>query len=96
MNTKKAIKFCVDLKRLAWNMYFEEYTDKEKQQYLEGVIKLLQRGKKYEQMWENFKKKYGNYWGAFDVRKNHSNITYIADLIDKFKQKYFPKGDKNE
>jgi len=42
----------------------------------------------YKDIWEGFYKKYGNYWGAFDVRKLNSNITYIEELMDEYKEEY--------
>ena len=51
----------------------------------------LQRGEKFEKMWEELSKRYGNYWSAFDVRKgNDVEYKYIDELMDDIKQKYFP------
>jgi len=84
LDTKKAIKFCVDLQRQAWNMYFESYDDK-KQQYLEGVIKLLQRGEKFEKMWGEIKKEF---WALpFSV------AVCTTQSIKRLEQKYFPKEE---
>ena len=85
MNTKEAIEFIKFHRILHYDVTQEDGIDK--------VISLLQQGEKYEAIWKKFKKKYGNYWGAFDVREPNSNITYIADLIDDFEQKYFPKEE---
>jgi len=42
----------------------------------------------YKDMWEGFCKKYGNYWGAFDVREPNSDITYIEDLMNDYQEEY--------
>ncbi|MBW2647624.1 MAG: hypothetical protein JRE23_15915 [Deltaproteobacteria bacterium] len=80
MKTEEGIKFCVDLQRQSWNMYFESY-DNKKQQYLKGVIKLLQRGEKYEKMWKEL--------DAF-VMLSTSAYSVINEM-GKIKRKYFPK-----
>jgi len=65
------------------------------------VISLLQQGdkdskelkitkeelKKYRQMWEEFKGKYGNYFTVFDIEK-----IFISGMMEDIKQKYFPKA----
>jgi len=60
------------------------------------VIKLLKRGKKYEKMWEEFKKEYNVDYnlielGYLDI--NYANQKDLNIIMEDLEQKYFPKEE---
>lgn len=60
------------------------------------TIGLLERGGKYENMWDEFKKEYKN---QPIIREYHKSgickpYKFIGKMMDEFEQKYFPKGEK--
>ncbi|TET08097.1 MAG: hypothetical protein E3J83_04275 [Candidatus Atribacteria bacterium] len=77
MNTKKAIEL----------MVIEQggcSTNRMKEYYSE-VIDLLKRGEKFEQMWRELTD------CAYGYRDISNNYTHLVDLMERLKQKYFPK-----
>jgi len=95
MNTKEAIEFTRSFKDIVTSIDMENDDEKAIEQYnnkIDNVIELLKRGEKFEAMWEEFSKKYGNYYYAYDVRgdvcRKHE---YIETFLNKLEQKYFPK-----
>jgi len=54
------------------------------------IIELLQCGKKYREMWGEFKKEYSD-----DSLTTSDNVGYVThrveNFMDEFQQKYFPK-----
>lgn len=89
---KKAEEVVLLLKR---GEKFEQLREKNRKRnkVLEARIKGLKDIlKKHEAMWEELRKKYGNYYYAYDVRgavcRKHE---YIETFLNKLKQKYFPK-----
>ena len=86
MNTKEAIEVLNNHRK------YTKYTliDGE----LDGIIELLKRGEKYEAMWGELSKRYGNYFYTFDVRiANDIEYKYVDEIMDIIKQKYFPKEE---
>ena len=58
------------------------------------TIKIT-NSEKYEKMWKELSKVYGNFYLSFDVRKaNNVEYAYIDELMNKIKQKYFPVENK--
>ena len=78
--TEKAIEFCGNV------MYQEDVCDCEEDDLLYNeemskVIALLQQGEKYEKMWEEL----------YEVASEFN----FFPLMDKLKQRYFPKEAKD-
>ncbi len=93
MNTKEAIEFLKNT--IYWNFGDEAPIGKVKYLHcVNDIIKLLQRGEKYEAMWGELSKRYGNYFYTFDVRiANDIEYKYVDEIMDIIKQKYFPKEE---
>jgi len=83
METKEAIKWIFDI----WHEWENVYGVDGEQVLEEGkkmdeVIELLQRGEKYEAMWEEIIRYFGY-------------MEWKDEIIVKIKQKYFPKPSDN-
>ena len=61
---------------------------------LKRLDKKSKRGERYEAMWRELSKRYGNYFYTFDVRiANDIEYKYVDEIMDIIKQKYFPKEE---
>lgn len=100
-----------EINNIRWNMPHiiallqrGENNEKFKQMYLwsaglneklkEDIKRLKQkaeRGEKYEAMWKELRKDYGEY----TIDCEHMNSVKLEEVIDKIKQKYFPKPSDN-
>jgi len=58
---------------------------------INNIIKLLQCGEKYEEMWDNLT---NDLFCRTGKDLMHMNWEDFMKIIKKTKQKYFPKGDK--
>jgi len=85
MNTKEAIRFVDQHIRRAYYMGVPERMKGD------DIIKLLQRGKKYEAMWKELFK----YFSTSPEERNISKYSYMLDMKN-IEQKYFPKPEKND
>ena len=72
MNTKETIEWIKE--RMDENLS-EEYDNKK----MNNIIELLQRGEKYEEMWN-------------EARDYFQNDLDLDEYMEDIKQKYFPKG----
>lgn len=86
METKEAIEFleeAIDCAKKGNLIPALQECDKE----FNKVIALLKRGEKYEKMWDELVKKYGNYWNVCD----DIEAGYLCTIMNSYEQKYFPK-----
>ena len=91
MNTKEAIDWIEDCKDQNLS---EEYDNKK----MNEIVKLLKRGEKYRELWEEFKRKY-KYYPMAKINKDGllectTDNMLVEYNMDEFEQKYFPKGGK--
>jgi len=87
MNTKQAIGYLESKKRSAgaWTICI-----------LDEIIKLLERGKEYEKMWEELKKR-GSELGLFMEKVPTNFGSSLNEFMEEYKKKYFKdKEDKSE
>ena len=80
METKKAIEFVeFELSRYRNPDLVMDKEDIKNKSIMEGIISLLQRGKKYKQMWEKFYKE----WGEYPIEL-HNIAEFMGDLEQKY------------
>ena len=92
MNIKEAIKWVKNIPKIRFYLTengkimmtnrFKDCTEKEYYEDINKVIELLQRGEKYEQMWEE------------DAKEWLGNDLDLEEWMNDTKQKYFPKENK--
>lgn len=89
MNTTEAIEF-LDIENDP-NIIMSIVEIKNRQK-LQDIIKLLQRGEKYEAMWEEFRKEYIHKPIIREYYKNGvcKPYRFIGKMMGDFRQKYFP------
>ena len=90
MNTKEAIELCKFVENL------DTYGEDNAYVVPNGipcVIELLQRGEKYEQMWEEYDYHYGELYLDISDSAMPINSEFVSThrLMDEIKRKYFPK-----
>ena len=107
MNTKEAIEFIRNQKYSInefKNRYYlsAEIYRKDCNRTFDKIIELLQRGEKFEAMWEEFSSLYG--FNTTDINENKMGIfgskvveyRTIHTLMGYLEQKYFPKGENRK
>ncbi len=86
MNTKKTLGLAgnyMDVEEIIYALKKMEKRELNyKSQSVHRAIELLERGEKYERMWEGFRHKYGEV---------DTPIGHVKNIINDFEQKYFPK-----
>lgn len=88
METKEVIEKVKD-KYEGWQGYARTQKEVDKLgEERDKVIELLQRGEKFEKMWEEFNKEYALY----HLQYTNDNI---HQAMKRLKQKYFPKPSKD-
>jgi len=90
MKTKEAIKFLREIRAsfnllLGRNIIPSDDLRNDIRDILPQVIKLLKRGEKYEAMWREMYKN----WGEYPIELHD-----IAEFMDDIEQKYFPREEK--
>ncbi len=85
MNTEEAIEFIKSIKG-----FVVYYSYDKKDGKLNEIIDLLKCEEKFEAMWEELGKKYGNYWNVCD----DIEAGYLCTIMNNLEQKYFSKGGK--
>lgn len=79
MNTEKAIELLyTHIKTIGHTISNKE---------LQEIIELLYYNGKFEEMWKELGKKYGNYWNVCD----DIEAGYLCTIMSNLEQKYFPK-----
>jgi len=95
MDIKEAIEFIGSFKEVVTSIdiengeggAIEEYNDK-----IDGIIGLLQRGEKYEEMWIELLAEHGCDY----IEKKHGKYFIIMNIMKEYEQKYFPKGANDD
>jgi len=80
MDTKEAVEF---INSIEW-IYYENGTEIEKKN---EVVQLLQRGEKYEEMWNHLYCEYGEVF----LNDYRNPEILLEEKMEELKQKYFPK-----
>ena len=91
MNNQQAIEFIGEIKHSGnsfGNAYISDFNK------CKGIVELLKRGKKYEEMWNDFiyglaYVNIGSYRNPCDERKM-TDIDYINEIVRNVKQAHFP------
>ena len=91
LNTQDMIKILEYLKSDLHEKWFKSEID-----WFENIIQLLQRGEKFEQMWGELEKEYGNVHHFYSIQNERfctgNEVTsYLSETMNYIKQKHFPE-----